>query len=876
MNWFRQIRNRRRLYEELSEEIDAHLQEKIESLVKHGMSNDEAVKAAHREFGNVNLAKERSREAWQYSKLESIWADLRYAAGQMRKHPGFTFICVLTMALGVGANAAVFSVVDAVLLNPLPYPNAESLVDIQSIDSRTRQGSAASYADFLDWRSQNHTLDHLVSYRPASFTLTGAGHPVNVDAEVVSWGLVPALGIAPEIGRGFTPDDEKPGVRVALISHELWISQFAGAKAVLNSSIHLSGDLFTVVGVMPPSFSFPLTAPQNGIWTTLAVDRGPSAAFPRDFYFLSVLGKIKHSATIGQVNQDLNSIAAHLSKQYPDTNTHHDAVTVQTELAALLGDTRTALFLVQGAVALVLLIACVNIANLLLARMREREREIAMRTALGASGRRIIQQLLVESLLLGAAGGIAGCLLAFASTPLLFALIGREIPRAENAGLNLDVLAFAMCLSIASVLIFGVIPAVSASSTNMASSFRTCGQADTPRLGWLRPSLIVSQVALGLLLTAGAGLLIASFIHLRRTKLGFNPEHLVTFLFVLPDSRYGNARSSFYREYFDKVRALPGVQAAAGNINLPMTDSESSTPFEESERPTSESQRPSAALATVSTEYFRTMEMPLISGRDFADHDDVNAPPVIIVSSSFAKRYFPREDALGKKIRPSGVPDGPGISPWREVVGIVGDLHFGVTQRDVEPAMYVPAAQAIHSCCLYTVIRTQSEPLTLERTVEHLVATMDPELPITQVSTMGELVSGQLTQPRFAMVLLGIFAFLAVALTIVGLHGLITYSVIRRTREIGIRMALGAQRGTVLGTILCEAAILLGIGSTIGIFVSFASASLLENMLYGVTPHEPLVFGSVVLVIAGSGLIAAFFPAARAASIDPLQALREE
>ena len=416
MNWFRQIRNRRRLYEELSEEIDAHLQEKIESLVKHGMSNDEAVKAAHREFGSVYLAKERSREAWQYPVIESTWADLRYAAGQMRKHPGFTFICVLTMAFGVGANAAVFSVVDAVLLNPLPYPNAESLVDIQSIDSRTRQGSAASYADFFDWRSQNRTLDHLVSYRPASFTLTGTEHPVNVDAEVVSWGLLPAFGVAPEIGRGFTPDDEKPGVRVALISHALWISQFAGAKAILNSSIHLSGDLFTVVGVMPPSFRFPLTAPQNGIWTTLAVDKGPSAAFPHDFYFLGVLGRIKHSATIGQADQDLNSIAAHLSKQYPDTNTHRDAVTVQTELAALLGDTRTALFLVQGAVALVLLIACANIANLLLACMREREREIAMRTVLGASGRRIIQQLLGESLLLGAAGGIAGCLLAFAST----------------------------------------------------------------------------------------------------------------------------------------------------------------------------------------------------------------------------------------------------------------------------------------------------------------------------------------------------------------------------------------------------------------------------------------------------------------------------
>lgn len=875
MNWFRQICNRRRLYNELSEEIDAHLQEKIDSLVEHGMSNDEAVKVTHREFGNVSLAKEKGREAWQYPTIESTWVDLRYAVRQMCKYPGFTFVCVLTIAIGVGANAAVFSVVDAVLLDPLPYPNAARLVDVRSLDSQTRQGSAVSYPDFFDWRSRNRTLDHLVSYRPAGFTLTGTQHPVNVDAEVVSWDLLPALRVAPEIGRGFTPDDEKPGVRVALISHELWISQFAGAKAILDRPIHLSGSLFTVVGVMPPSFRFPMTAPQNGIWTTLALDNDPSTLPPRGFNFLSVVGNMKHAVKIEQVAQDFNTIAANLSKQYPDTNAHHDAVTVQTELTALLGDTRTALLVVQGAVALVLLIACANIANLLLARMCERKREIAMRTALGAGRRRIVRQLLVESLFLGAVGGITGCAVAFASTPLLFTLIGRDIPRAENAGVNLHVLAFAMCLSIASALIFGVIPSITGSSASLVSSLRTGGQADTSRRDWLRPSLIVSQVALGLILTAGAGLLIASFTHLRRMHLGFSQDHLLTFMFVLPDSRYGKIRPTFYREYFDKVRALPGVQAAAGNINLPMTDSEANTPFEESERPTPESARPSADLATISTEYFKTMQMPLIRGRDFADQDDADSPPVVIISREFAKRYFPNQDVIGKKIRLAAMP-GESPSPWREIVGVVGDLRFGATQREVTPAMYVPAAQATDSCCLYTIIRTRLDPLTLGRTTERLVASMDPDLAITQVSTMDELVSNQLTQPRFEMVLLGTFAFLALALTIVGLHGVMMYSVSRRTREIGIRMALGAKRSTVLRTILREAAILLGIGMAIGISGSLASASLIKNMLYGTTPHEPLVFGWVVLVVAASGLIAACFPAFRAASINPIQALREE
>jgi putative ABC transport system permease protein len=664
-------------------------------------------------------------------------------------------------------------------------------------------------------------------------------------------------------------------VRVALISHELWISQFAGAKAILDRPIHLSGRLFTVVGVMPPSFRFPMTAPQNGIWTTLALDNDPSTLPPRGFNFLSVLGTMKHAVKIKQVAQDFNTIAANLSKQYPDTNTHHDAVTVQTELTALLGDTRTPLLVVQGAVSLVLLIACANIANLLLARMCERKREIAMRTALGADRRRIIRQLLVESLVLGVVGGITGCVLAFVSTPLLFTLIGRDIPRAENAGVNLHVLAFAMCLSIASALIFGVIPSITASSTRLVSSIKTGGQADTPRRDWLRPSLIVSQVALGLILTAGAGLLIASFMHLRRTHLGFSQDHLLTFMFVLPDSGYAKTRPAFYREYFDKIRQLPGVEAAAGNINLPMTDSEGTASFEESERPTPESERPRADLATISTEYFKTMQMPLIRGRDFADQDDVNSPPVIIVSREFAKRYFPNQDLIGNKIRLAGMPGGP-PSPWRQVVGIVGDLRFGATQREVSPAMYVPAAQAIDSCCLYTIIRTRLNPLSLERTAEHLVASMDPDLAITQVSTMEALVSNQLTQPRFAMILLGTFAFLALGLTIVGLHGVMTYTVSRRTGEIGIRMALGAKRSTVLKTILREAAILLGIGMAIGVSVSLASASLMKNMLYGATPHDPLVFGWVVLVVAASGLIAAYFPAFRAASINPIQALREE
>ena len=812
--------------------------------------------------------------------MRSFVDDLRYAVRQMFKSPGFAAVAVITLALGIGANTAVFSVIDAVVLRPLPYSQPERLISAQSASTQNPQARSMSYPDFFDFRSQNSTLEHLVSYHDNSFTLTGQARPTRVDAEAVSWDLLPTLGVNPELGRGFTADEEKQSTRVVLISHALWVDQFGADPSIIGRGIKLSGDVYTVIGVMPASFRFPVTEPQNGVWTTLAVDDDPSDPKPmtknRGSHFLSTIGRMKPGVTVAQVDQDLKHIAGNLAKQYPNTNSRHDSAAVETQLAALIGDTRTALSIVLGAVALVLLIACANIANLLLARMRERQREIAVRAALGADRKRIIRQLLVESLALSTIGGLAGCALAYAATPAMLSLIGNSVPRAANAGVDLRVLLFAILLSFAAGLIFGIVPAISASKTDLVSTFKEGGRTETSHRDWLRSSLIVAQVALGLVLTAGAGLLITSFMHLLHNGQGFNPDHLLTFFFELPDAQYKKTRPQVYRDYFEKVRAIPGVQSAGGVMLLPMTHDQVIITFEDPEHPVPEAQQPFSDLTPVSPGYFSTMQVPVLQGRDFSERDDVQAPQVMMVNRAFAQKFFPGENVIGKKLKPGAGNGDPGGPPWREIVGVVGNIRLSATQREMRPAMYLPAAQISTWCCLYTVIRSSVEPRSLEPTMRQLVSALDPDVPVTEVHTMQELMFSELSQPRFAMVLLGTFAGLAIVLTVVGLYGVMTYSVARRTREIGVRMALGARRGIVLKMVLRDAAILLAVGIAVGVVASLISASVLQSMLYGTGSRNPLVLTLVCIAVALAGLIAAYIPAFRAASIEPMQALRSE
>jgi putative ABC transport system permease protein len=872
--------SRRRRYEELAESMREHLEERVGELVEGGMARADAEFAAKREFGNMTQIEERSREVWQWPRVESLWADGKYAMRQAMKAPGFAAVVIITLALGIGANTTVFSIVDAVMLRPLPYAQPQRLAEVQSSGSGSFSGEDVSYPDFLDWRRQNRSFERLVSYHSASFTLTGLERAVHLDGQVVSWDLLPLLGVQPELGRGFTPEEEKRGSRVVLISHALWVAQFGSDPSVVGRTMHLSGDAFTIAGVMPETFRFPVNAPKNDFWTTLAIDDDANdqhaAVGNRGMHFLNVIGRLKPGVTVARADAEMKGMAAQLAKQYPDSNTTHDSARAVSELTALLGDTRTLLMVVLGAVGLVLLIACGNVANLLLARAREREREMAMRSALGANRGRIVRQLLVESVTLGIAGGVAGCALAFLATPAVLRLIGTSVPRAADAGVSLPVLGFALFASLVSGVLFGLVPAVSTAKADLLSTLKEGGRGDVGGHHRVGSVVIVGQVALGIVLTAGAGLLMTSFVKLTHKDEGFNPDHLLMFNFETPDSRYAKTRPEFYGQYFEKLRALPGVESAAGSMLPPMTNNDAILSFENPEHPVPEGQEPNANVDAISPGYFHTMQIPLLMGRDFSDGDDLKSAQVMIVNQAFAEKYFHGENPLGKKLKPgagNGTPDGP---PWREIVGVVGSVRASATQGAMQPIQYLAANQLARWCCMRSVVRTSVDPMSLEPEVRMLVSSMDRDIPVTDVSTMRDLMSLQLAQPRFAMVLLGAFAGLALVLTVVGLYGVMAYSVARRTREIGVRLALGAQRRVVLHMVLGDAAVLVGVGMAIGIAATLASASVLQSMLYGTASRNPLVLAGVCGVVALAGLVAAYLPALRAAGIDPMRALRAE
>ena len=814
--------------------------------------------------------------------MYTLLQDVRYGLRMLARSPGFAVAAVLTLALGVGANTAVFSVVNTVLLKPLPFAEPDRLVRVESM--WTRGGphpNPLSYPDFFDFRAQNHIFEHLVTYRDTSLALSGVGTPTQVDGEMVTWDLFPALGIQPPLGRGFLQSEEAAGTHVVVLSHTLWQSRFGGDRGIVGRTITLDRKPYTVVGVAPPGFAFPVNAPNIQAWTTIAADReAPPGDTPlteqRGAHLLRALGRLRHGVTIEQARADLNVIAATLAKKYPDSNTNDPQASVRSELQTLVGDSSTPLLILLGAVGLVLLIACANIANLLLARTANREQEMAVRAAMGASRGRVVRQLLTESLLLAILGGAAGTLFAEYALDVVLPLGGRSIPRLAQTSVDSRVLAFSLLLSFLTTLFFGLAPALHASKVDFASSLKEANRSSTSRHDRIRGAMVILQVALGLVLVTAAGLLMASFLRLEGSDLGLKPDHLLTFWFNLPEPQYTAAQEvAFYDQLLERMRSLPGVESAAGAWPMPLGGDMATVGFNIEERPAAPADRPSASMAIVTPDYFSTAGIPFLKGRSFNEHDDLKASRVLIVNKAFADKYFPHEDVIGKRITPGATGPGEGKETIHEIVGLVGNAKWFASDAEPQPIYYFPYKQLAWQPPV-VMLRTAVPPRTLESAVRKEMGTLDPLVPVFQIRTMEEMLSTQVTEPRFHTVLLGCFASVALLLTMVGLYGVMAYSVSRRTREIGVRIALGASRSTVLAMVLKRAAVLLAVGLGLGLAASLAADRLLQSMLFGISSLDPVVLALSALLVALTGAFAAYLPARRAANVDPMEALRYE
>ncbi|HEV7797280.1 MAG TPA: ABC transporter permease [Pyrinomonadaceae bacterium] len=813
--------------------------------------------------------------------METFWQDIRYGIRMLLKAPSISIVATIALALGIGANTAIFSVVNAVLLRPLPFTNSEGLMNVWETDAvRGYKRGAASYPNFVDWREQNHVFERMSSYHPSDFILTGRGDSTRIQGAVVNADLFPLLGVAPVIGRGFLPDEDKPGEsgRVVVLSQQLFQQRFNSNPNVVGQSMVLDGKNFTIVGVMPQAFQFPVQNEPVELWTTVAVEREGEEPITeqRGAHYMNVIARLKPGVSIEQAKAEMTSISARLEQQYPGENLHKSS-NVEPTLEALVGDIRPALLILLGAVGCVLLIACANVANLLLARAMTRHKEMAIRSALGASRMRVVRQLLTESVLLSLAGGALGLILAVWWSDLLVALGKENIPRALQVGLDWRVLGFTLALSVLTGVVFGLVPAIHSSKTELTESLKEGGRGsgEGARRNRVRGILVVSELAIAVVLLVGAGLLIQSLWRLRNVSPGFESQNLLTFVVGIPEVKYPTEKQDqFYRDLVARLQSLPGVRSAGSVIPLPLSGEMFRISFETEGRPMAKGDQPSSDFFVVSNDYFKTLGVPILKGRGFTERDSEKAPGVIIVNQAFANKFFPNEDPIGKRVKP-GIATGENKPDWREIVGVVADVRNRNLSSELRVGYFVPQAQ-IPFNQMTMVVRTTNDPHTLITAVQNEVHSMDQELPVFNIKTMDEYISATVAAPRFNTTLLGIFASVALVLTIVGLYGVMSYSVAQRTNEIGIRMALGAQTRDVLRLIVSQGFKLVLLGLAIGLACAFALMKLISSLLFGVTWKDPMTFVIVAVLLAFVALLACYIPARRATRLDPLNALRYE
>jgi putative ABC transport system permease protein len=807
--------------------------------------------------------------------MGTILQDLRYAVRMLVKQPGFTCVAVLTLALGIGANSAIFSVVNAVLLRPLPFKDQDQIVKIWETftptgSTRSWSGSA-SVPNLKDWREQNDVFTEIAYYQSGSFNLQDQDQPQRVQSATVSTNLFDVLGVLPRLGRTFVEGEDQQGNhRVVVLSDRLWRNNFAADSAIVGTDILLGGENFTVVGVMPAGFQFPSRS--TDLWVPYVLT--PNQISSRHDHFLMTIARLRPDAAFELAQEQMRTIAARLEQQYPDNQTNRSIKLIRLH-EEMVQRVRPALLMLLGAVGFVLLIACTNVANLLLARATSRRREIAIRTALGAGRARIVRQLLTESVLLAFVGGGLGLLLARFGVDALMRLASTILPRSDGVGLDGRVVVFTLALSIVTGLIFGLAPAIQVSRTNVQESLKEGGaSAGGAQRNWLRNLLVVAETASALVLLIGAALLIRSFAQLQQTDSGLRPENVLTMRLSLSDTKYSTDQSAqnFYEQLLGRVSGLAGVEAA-GLINyLPLQQwGHNGDIGIEGKGPFLPGQAPLAEYRAASPDYFRALGVPLVAGRYFNEQDRQNSTPVVIINQTLARRYLPDEDPVGKRLRLFD-PD------WRTIVGVVGDVKQAGLTRAIIPETFMPYTQAPAGFIggMSLVVRAASDPGVLTPAIRGEVLSLDPAQPIYQVETMESVIAASVSDRRLNMLLLGIFASVALVLALVGIYSVMSYTVTQSTREIGIRMALGARPRDVMRLVVGQGLVLTSIGVGIGVGAAFALTRVMESLLFEVKATDPVAFTAVSAALVVVALIACYIPARRATKVDPIVALRYE
>ena len=863
--------------DDIDRELRVHLEIEAEEHRERGLGVEEARLAARRALGNQLQITEEIHEMSLRARVDDLLRDARYGLRLLGRHPGFTAVAVLTLALGIGANTAIFSVVEAVLLRPLPYPHAEQLAMVWenvNLPAYKNDQNTPAPGNFNDWKEQSTAFDAMAAIGFRAWNLTGAGDPIRVSGEAVSANFFPALGVDAALGRTFTEDeDQAGGPNVAILGYGLWAEAFGADRSIVGRTIHLDDAAYQVVGVMPRGFAFP--DPDDRLWVPIALTKDQLAN--HGSHFLRVLARLRPNATIGQAQAELDGVAARLSRQYPASNTGVGVRLLSLREQAV-GDVRTPLLLLLGLVGFVLVMACANIGNLLLVRSSAREREFAVRAALGAGGSRLLRQLLTESALIAMLGGALGLALARSGIAALMWIAPATLPQAADLSINATVGLFNFAIAGAAGLLCGLAPAWQAGRTDLHDALkadaRMSSRASSTRA---RNLLVVVETAVGVVVLVGAGLLLRSFWRLEQVPLGFRADRALTFRVVLPPGRYESVqkRAGFYQQLIERLEHAPGAEAAAGISFLPLTLSGRSSGVNiEGDPPPTPGEVKFVDFRSITPGYFTTMGIPLSQGRDLSWSDTSGVPNAIIVSEATARAFWPARSPLGRRLK-LGRADNQ-LIPWLTVVGVVGNVHQLDFVGQPRPAIYLAASQdsGMGDTVRDWVVRAAADPTALATAVRAAVSAVDPTLPITRVQTMDQVRSGALAREQFVLLLVGLFAAVAIVLAGVGLYGVTAFTVAQRTRELGIRLALGATPLDVVRLVIAYGGRLVVVGIAIGTAGSLGLTELIRTMLFGISARDPMTFTGVAVLLTLVLLAACYLPARRAMRVDPVITLR--